>query len=337
MPPSVKPTTPEFMDNTHRKDLLALAKAVIDTEIGALQALPSRLDEQFVGACEAMLNCKGRVIVTGMGKSGHIGNKIAATLASTGTPAFFLHPGEASHGDLGMIVNGDVIIALSNSGTSEEIIAILPVIRRLDVRIIAMTGNPQSPLAEAADFHINIGVDKEACPLGLAPTSSTTATLVMGDALAVALLEARGFTAEDFARSHPGGRLGKRLLVHVRDIMHTGDTIPRVAPDVSLQQAILEMTRKKLGITTITDAEGMLLGIFTDGDLRRSFEKGISLLEQPISRLMTRHCQQTEALELAVDALNLMEKHAITVLPVVQAGQVIGIIHMHDLLRAGIA
>ncbi len=325
------------MDNAHRKDLLALAKAVIDTEIGALQALPARLDEQFVSACEAMLNCKGRVIVTGMGKSGHIGNKIAATLASTGTPAFFLHPGEASHGDLGMIVNGDVIIALSNSGTSEEILSILPVIRRLDVRIIAMTGNPQSPLAEAADFHINIAVDKEACPLGLAPTSSTTATLVMGDALAVALLEARGFTAEDFARSHPGGRLGKRLLVHVRDIMHTGEAIPRVTPEFSLQQAILEMTRKKLGITTITDSDGTLLGIFTDGDLRRSFEKGNNLLEQPIADLMTRHYQQAEAPMLAVEALNLMEKHAITVLPVVQAGQVIGIIHMHDLLRAGIA
>jgi arabinose-5-phosphate isomerase len=325
------------MDKTHRKDLLALAKAVIDTEIAALQALPARLDEGFANACEAILACKGRVIVTGMGKSGHIGNKIAATLASTGTPAFFLHPGEASHGDLGMIVNGDVIIALSNSGTSEEILAIMPMIRRLDVRVIAMTGNPQSPLAEAADFHINTGVDKEACPLGLAPTSSTTVTLVMGDALAVALLEARGFTADDFARSHPGGRLGKRLLVHVRDIMHTGETIPQVSPEVSMQQAILEMTRKKLGITAITDTNGMLLGIFTDGDLRRSFEKGISLLEQPISALMTRHSRTIEANRLAVEALNLMQEHAITVLPVVQEGQLIGIIHMHDLLRAGIA
>ncbi|MBJ6609055.1 MAG: KpsF/GutQ family sugar-phosphate isomerase [Candidatus Thiothrix moscowensis] len=318
-------------------DLLALAKAVIDTEIAALSALPERLDTDFLHACEAILACKGRVIVTGMGKSGHIGNKIAATLASTGTPAFFLHPGEASHGDLGMIVNGDVIIALSNSGTSEEILAILPVIRRLDVRIIAMTGNPTSPLAQAADFHIDTGVDKEACPLGLAPTSSTTAALVMGDALAVALLEVRGFTAEDFARSHPGGRLGKRLLVHVRDIMHTGDQIPRVTPEVSLQQAILEMTRKKLGMTAVTRDDGTLLGIFTDGDLRRSFEKGQSLQEQPISALMTHHCQQIAPDSLAVEALNQMQAHAITVLPVVQTGRITGIIHMHDLLRAGIA
>ncbi len=321
----------------HAKDLLTLAKAVIDTEIAALAALPSRLDDDFLHACEAILACRGRVIVTGMGKSGHIGNKIAATLASTGTPAFFLHPGEASHGDLGMIVNGDVIIALSNSGTSAEILAILPVIRRLDVCIIAMTGNPHSPMAEAADFHINIGVDKEACPLGLAPTSSTTATLVMGDALAVALLEARGFTANDFARSHPGGRLGKRLLVHVRDIMHTGADIPQVRPDASLQQAILEMTRKKLGMTAITTDTGELLGLFTDGDLRRSFEKGQRLHEQPISALMTTPFRSIDAHSLAVDALNLMQEHAITVLPVVQDDAVIGIIHMHDLLRAGIA
>ncbi|MFN3785889.1 MAG: KpsF/GutQ family sugar-phosphate isomerase [Thiothrix sp.] len=320
----------------HAKDLLALAKAVIETEITALQALPARLDAAFLHACEAILACRGRVIVTGMGKSGHIGNKIAATLASTGTPAFFLHPGEASHGDLGMIVNGDVLIALSNSGTSEEILAILPVIRRLDITIIAMTGNPQSPLARAADFHIDTSVEKEACPLGLAPTSSTTAALVMGDALAVALLEARGFTANDFARSHPGGRLGKRLLVHVRDVMHTGTAIPLVAPEVSLQHAILEMTRKKLGMTAVAAEDGTLLGIFTDGDLRRSFEKGLDL-QQPISALMTRQCRSIDQDSLAVEALNLMQTHAITVLPVVQDARVIGIIHMHDLLRAGIA
>ena len=321
----------------NKTDLLALAKAVIETEIETLKALPARLDDSFVQACEAILACQGRVIVTGMGKSGHIGNKMAATLASTGTPAFFLHPGEASHGDLGMIVNGDVIIALSNSGTSDEILSILPVIRRLNVKIIAMTGNPQSPLAEMADFHLYTGAEKEACPLGLAPTSSTTATLVMGDALAIALLEARGFTAEDFARSHPGGRLGKRLLVHVRDIMHSGDEIPQVPPEISLQQAILEMTRKKLGITSIVATDGQLLGIFTDGDLRRSFEKGISSLEQPISALMTTRFQTITGNRLAVDALNQMEAHAITVLPVVQDGRITGIIHMHDLLRAGIA
>lgn len=325
------------MDKQHRTDLLALAKAVIETEIAALQTLPARLDDAFVSACETILGCRGRVIVTGMGKSGHIGNKIAATLASTGTPAFFVHPGEASHGDLGMVVPGDVVIAISNSGTSEEILAIMPVIRRMAVKVIALTGNPQSPLAEVADCHINIAVEKEACPLGLAPTSSTTATLVIGDALAVALLEARGFTAEDFARSHPGGRLGKRLLVHVRDIMHTGDAIPQVKAEATLQQAILEMTRKKLGITTIVTADGSLLGIFTDGDLRRSFEKGLAPLEQAVANLMTTHFQAISAQQLAVEALNLMQTHAITVLPVVQDGYITGIIHMHDLLRAGIA
>lgn len=320
----------------HGKDLLALARAVIETEIAALQALPARLDDAFLHACEAILACRGRVIVTGMGKSGHIGNKIAATLASTGTPAFFVHPAEASHGDLGMIVHGDVVIALSNSGTSEEILAILPVLRRMDIQIIAMTGNPASPLAQAADFHIHTGVDKEACPLGLAPTSSTTAALVMGDALAVALLEARGFTADDFARSHPGGRLGKRLLVHVRDIMHIGEAIPQVAPTATLQTAILEMTRKKLGLTTITATDGTLLGVFTDGDLRRTFEKGLDM-QQPMASLMTRQCRTVSPDALAVDALNLMQHYAITALPVVQAGHIIGIIHLHDLLRAGIA
>lgn len=323
----------------HRaKDLLTLAKAVIETEITALAALPARLDHEFVAACEAILACKGRIIVMGMGKSGHIGNKIAATLASTGTPAFFVHPAEASHGDLGMIVDGDVLIILSNSGTSEEIIAILPVIRRLNIQIIAMTGNPQSPLAEAADFHIDTGVDREACPLGLAPTSSTTATLVMGDALAIALLKTRGFTAEDFARSHPGGRLGKRLLVHVHDIMHTGNDIPKVPPHATMQAAILEMTCKGLGITTITSETDTLLGIFTDGDLRRSFERGTpALLEQTVAELMTVNCRTIAANCLAVEALNIMQAHAIMVLPVVQDQRVIGMIHMHDLLRAGIA
>ena len=323
----------------HRaKDLLTLAKAVIETEITALAALPARLDHEFVAACEAILACKGRVIVMGMGKSGHIGNKIAATLASTGTPAFFVHPAEASHGDLGMIVDGDVLIILSNSGTSEEIIAILPVMRRLNIRIIAMTGNPQSPLAEAADFHIHTGVDREACPLGLAPTSSTTAALVMGDALAIALLKTRGFTAEDFARSHPGGRLGKRLLVHVRDIMHTGNDIPKVPPYATMQAAILEMTRKGLGITTITSETDALLGIFTDGDLRRSFERSTpALLTQPVAELMTAKCRTIAANCLAVEALNIMQAHTIMVLPVVQDQRVIGMIHMHDLLRAGIA
>lgn len=318
------------------KDMKALARAVISAEISALQSLPERIDDQFVGACEAILKCCGRVIVTGMGKSGHIGSKIAATLASTGTPAFFVHPGEASHGDLGMIVDGDIIIALSNSGTSEEILAIMPVVRRLKIKLIAMTGKPESELAQLADFHIYTGVDHEACPLGLAPTSSTTATLVMGDALAIALLEVRGFTAEDFARSHPGGRLGKRLLVHVRDIMHVQGQIPRVLPQSDIRETILEMTRHGLGMTAVVDESDYLLGVFTDGDLRRSFENGRDLQGCPIAELMTTSSHTIAPDELAVSALNIMQEHSITVLPVVQAGQIVGIIHMHDLLRAGI-
>lgn len=318
------------------KDMKALARAVIAAEISALQSLPERIDDQFVDACEAILKCRGRVIVTGMGKSGHIGSKIAATLASTGTPAFFVHPGEASHGDLGMIVDGDVIIALSNSGTSEEVLAIMPVVRRLKIKLIAMTGNPESELAQLADFHIYTGVEHEACPLGLAPTSSTTATLVMGDALAIALLEVRGFTAEDFARSHPGGRLGKRLLVHVRDLMHIQGEIPRVLPTADIRETILEMTRHGLGMTAIVDESDYLLGVFTDGDLRRSFENGRELQGRPIAELMTTSSHTIPPDELAVTALNMMQEHSITALPVVQAGQIVGIIHMHDLLRAGI-
>lgn len=318
------------------KDMKALARAVIAAEISALQSLPERIDDQFVGACEAILKCRGRVIVTGMGKSGHIGSKIAATLASTGTPAFFVHPGEASHGDLGMIVDGDVIIALSNSGTSEEVLAIMPVVRRLKIKLIAMTGNPESELAQLADFHIYTGVDHEACPLGLAPTSSTTATLVMGDALAIALLEVRGFTAEDFARSHPGGRLGKRLLVHVRDLMHIQGEIPRVLPTADIRETILEMTRHGFGMTAIVDESDYLLGVFTDGDLRRSFENGRELQGRPIAELMTTSSHTILPDELAVTALNMLQEHSITALPVVQAGQIVGIIHMHDLLRAGI-
>ncbi|MCB1619339.1 MAG: KpsF/GutQ family sugar-phosphate isomerase [Thiothrix sp.] len=318
-----------------RADLKALARAVIETEICALNALPARIDNQFVAACEAILACRGRVIVTGMGKSGHIGSKIAATLASTGTPAFFVHPGEASHGDLGMIMDGDVLIALSNSGATDEILAIIPAIRRLQVVIVAMTGHPESELARAAHHHIHTGVDNEACPLGLAPTSSTTAALVMGDALAISLLEARGFTAEDFARSHPGGRLGKRLLVHVHDIMHTGAHIPRVAPDADLRQAILEMTRQGFGMTVIMDGEQRLLGIFTDGDLRRSFENSMTP-DVAVASVMTRQCLSIAPDALAVSALNLMQERSITALPVVRDGRVAGIIHMHDLLRAGI-
>lgn len=318
-------------------DFIASARQVIETEISALQALTQQIDTQFTHACEAILKCKGRIIITGMGKSGHIGSKIAATLASTGTPAFFVHPGEASHGDLGMIVDGDVVIALSNSGTTDELLALTPILRRQEITLISMTGNPDSTLAQVADYHLNTQVAKEACPLNLAPTSSTTVALVMGDALAVALLEARGFTAEDFARSHPAGRLGKRLLVHVSDIMHSDKAIPTVSPQTSVQEAILEMTQKGLGLTTIVDAQSNLLGIFTDGDLRRAFEGGEIKLEQLITELMIADCQTIAPSQLAVHALNLMQAHAITVLPVVQDQQVIGIIHMHDLLKAGIA
>ncbi|PID34396.1 MAG: D-arabinose 5-phosphate isomerase [Thiotrichales bacterium] len=322
---------------THRqKDLKALARAVINTEIAALSVLPERIDEQFVAACETILECKGRVIVSGMGKSGHIGNKIAATLASTGTPAFFVHPGEASHGDLGMIVDGDVVILLSNSGSTDELLSIMPVLRRMDVKIIAMTGHPDSEMAHAAHFHIDTSVDAEACPLGLAPTSSTTAALVMGDALAISLLEARGFTAEDFARSHPGGRLGKRLLVHVRDIMHTGPEIPKVLPDADMRDTILEITRQGFGMTAVVDENDCLLGIFTDGDLRRSFENNTDLLGIQVEALMTRDSMTIPPDALAVSALNRMQDKAITALPVVQEDKIVGIIHMHDLLRAGI-
>lgn len=322
---------------SHRtKDLKVLAKAVIETEIAALQDLPLRIDDQFVGACETILACRGRVIVSGMGKSGHVGNKMAATLASTGTPAFFVHPGEASHGDLGMIVDGDVVILLSNSGSTDELLSIMPVLRRLDVKMIAMTGQPNSEMARAAHYHIYTGVDKEACPLGLAPTSSTTAALVMGDALAISLLEARGFTAEDFARSHPGGRLGKRLLVHVRDIMHADTDIPKVLPDTDIRQTILEMTRQGLGMTTVVDDEDRLLGIFTDGDLRRSFETNTDLRGTVVAELMTRTSLIITPDALAVSALNTMQDKSITALPVVQDERIVGIIHMHDLLRAGI-
>lgn len=321
----------------HTIDFIASARQVIETEISALHALTQQIDTQFTLACETILQCNGRIIVTGMGKSGHIGCKIAATLASTGTPAFFVHPGEASHGDLGMIVDGDVVIALSNSGTTDELLALIPILRRQEITLISMTGNPDSTLAQVADYHLNTQVAKEACPLNLAPTSSTTVALVMGDALAVALLEARGFTAEDFARSHPAGRLGKRLLVQVSDIMHSGAAIPTVSPQTTVQQAILEMTQKGLGLTTIVNAQNQLQGIFTDGDLRRAFEGGNIQLEQAIADLMIADCRTVSPAQLAVHALNLMQEHEITVLPVVQDQQVMGIIHMHDLLKAGIA
>ena len=320
-----------------KHDFIGLAKAVINAEVEAIEALNDRLDEDFIKSCEAILACKGRVIISGMGKSGHISNKIAATLASTGTPAFFVHPGEALHGDLGMITGEDVVVVISNSGTTEEVLTLASMVKRLGAVVIGMSGDKQSPLAEISDFHLDIAVEKEACPMGLAPTSSTTVTLVLGDALAIALLEARGFTPEDFARSHPGGRLGKRLLVHVRDIMHSGDQIPLCLPETSLNDAILEMTGKKLGATLVVDAENHLFGIFTDGDLRRAFNQGIDLKKVNVGEIAHQNCITTRADELGINVVNLMQDKQITVLPVTdESNKVMGIIHMHDLLKAGI-
>ena len=325
------------MTEMHPDKLKTLAIAVLDTEADAVRALRDRVDEAFVAACEHMLACQGRVVVTGMGKSGHIGDKIAATMASTGTPSFFMHPGEASHGDLGMITPADVVIALSNSGETDELLTIVPLIKRLGVPLIAMTGNPASTLAREASVHIDVSVAQEACPLGLAPTASTTATLAMGDALAIALLEARGFTSDDFARSHPGGRLGRRLLLHVADIMHQGTEIPVTTEDTPLAEALLEITRKGLGMTTITDGDGALLGVFTDGDLRRALDKGIDVHTKTVGELMTRGCRTARETMLAVEALHLMEETKINALPVVDDNhRLIGALNMHDLLRAGV-
>ncbi len=319
--------------------LLGLARAVLDTEAAAILSLNARLDASFVRACELMLACRGRVVVSGMGKSGHIGGKIAATLASTGTPAFFVHPGEASHGDLGMITRQDLVLALSNSGETPELLAILPLIKRLGVPLISMTGRPQSTLAREADVHIDVAVDKEACPLGLAPTASTTAALAMGDALAVALLETRGFTAEDFALSHPGGALGRRLLLHVRDIMHSGERLPVVALGAPLRDALLEITAKGLGITAIVDGEGRLAGVFTDGDLRRALDHAdVDLRHARIDALYTQGGKTCPPGMLAAEALGLMERHKINALIVVdEAHRPIGALNTHDLLRAGVA
>jgi arabinose-5-phosphate isomerase len=317
--------------------LKKLGRAVVETENRAVAALAARVDDAFVRACELMLGCQGRVVVLGMGKSGHIGSKIAATLASTGTPAFFVHPGEASHGDLGMITPKDVVLAISYSGTTAEILVLLPMLKRLGVALIALTGKPDSALAKAADVHIDVSVAQEACPLNLAPTASTTATLVMGDALAIALLEARGFTEADFALSHPGGALGRRLLLHVSDIMHTGADIPLVGPDTPLREALLEMTRKRLGMTAVADADGRLLGIFTDGDLRRTLDRDVDVRSARIAEVMTRNCKTIRADVLAAEAVRLMETNKINALVVVDARQcIVGALNMHDLLRAGV-
>ncbi len=312
------------------------ARTVIATEAATIRALEPRIGTEFVDACRLILGCAGRVVVTGMGKSGHVARKIAATLASTGTPAFFVHPGEASHGDLGMILPQDVVLALSNSGETDEVLFILPVIKRQGIPLIAITGNTHSSLADQATVHLDASIAAEACPLGLAPTASTTAALVMGDALAIALLEARGFTSEDFARSHPAGSLGRRLLLHISDVMHTGEGIPAVAPDASLTQALMEMTRKHLGMTAVIDADRHLLGVFTDGDLRRALDDdGIDLRGATVAELMTRGPKTIGADKLAIEAAQLMEKHQIHALLVVNdQQQVVGALNIHDLLRA---
>lgn len=317
--------------------LRRLGLKVVQIEAQAIAALADRIDASFADACHLMLACKGRIVVTGMGKSGHIGGKIAATLASTGSPAFFVHPGEASHGDLGMITPQDVVLAMSNSGETREILTILPLIKRIGSPLIAMTGNPASTLAQQASVHLNASVREEACPLGLAPTSSTTAALVMGDAMAVALLEARGFTREDFALSHPGGSLGRRLLLRVEDIMHQGDEIPAVPESALIRDALLEMTAKKLGMTAIVDREGRVQGVFTDGDLRRLFEKAHDIHGTRIADVMTRHCTKIAADRLAAEAVHIMQTKRINALLVVGAdNRLIGALNMHDLLRAGV-
>ncbi len=321
----------------HDQKLRELGLAVIQVETQAIAALAEQINDDFVIACKLMFNCKGRVVVTGMGKSGHIAGKIAATLASTGTPAFFVHSGEASHGDLGMITRQDVVLALSNSGETEEVLTILPIIKRLGVPLIAMTGNPASTLAKFATTHINVAVEQEACPLGLAPTSSTTAALVMGDALAVSLLEARGFTRDDFALSHPGGSLGRRLLLMVGDIMHADEKVPIVLESALISHALLEMTEKKLGMTAIVDADNRVTGIFTDGDLRRVLGRSIDIHKTAIIEVMTPNCTVISAGILAAEAMQIMERLKINALIVVdEQHRAIGALNMHDLIRAGI-
>ena len=325
------------MAATPSSKFILSAQRTIDIETRSVAALTEKIGDDFDRACAMLLDCRGRVIVTGMGKSGHIARKIAATLASTGTPAYFVHPGEASHGDMGMITDSDAIIALSNSGEVAEVVTLLPLLKRIGTDIIAMTGNAQSTLAKAADAHLDTGVATEACPLDLAPTSSTTTQLVMGDALAIALLEARGFTAEDFAFSHPGGTLGKKLLLKVEDVMQAGDAIPSVTGETLLARALLEISDKGLGMTTVTDGDGKLAGIFTDGDLRRSLDQRVDINQTAISELMSTGAKTARPQMLAAEALRIMEENEITSLVVLdEAGNTCGVIHLMHLLHAGI-
>ena len=317
---------------------LSSAQRTIRMEAEAVTALADRLGPDFERACELILDVKGRVVVSGMGKSGHIGTKIAATLASTGTPSFFVHPGEASHGDMGMITAADCVVALSNSGTTPEVLTLLPLLKRLGTPLIAMTGAPQSTLAQAADAHLNTGAAIEACPLDLAPTSSTTCALVMGDALAIALLEARGFTAEDFAFSHPGGALGRKLLLKVEDVMRAGDAVPRVSRDMPLSEALLEISAKSIGMTTVVDDDGKLLGVFTDGDLRRALDQQIDVHRTPIGEVMTAEPATISEGLLAAEALRIMEERHISALVVMDdSANIAGVVTLLGLLEAGIA
>ncbi|WP_455209301.1 KpsF/GutQ family sugar-phosphate isomerase [Kaarinaea lacus] len=322
----------------NRDKIKTLAQAVLHNEADAVKKLANRIDNAFFQACELMFNCKGRIVVMGIGKSGHIGGKVAATLASTGTPAFFVHPAEASHGDMGMIIPSDVVMAFSNSGETEEIKTLLPLIKRLGVPLIALTGNPHSTLARNADAHIDVSVEKEACPLGLAPTTSSTAALAMADALAISILEQRGFTEDDFALSHPGGALGKRLLLRIFDIMHSGDSTPRIIYTASLNEALVEMSKKGLGMTAVVDEQDTLLGVFTDGDLRRLLDHGqIDVHKIKIADVMIKNCKSTRADTLAAETLAMMQQYKINSLPVVdENNKLVGAMNMHDLLRNGV-
>lgn len=318
-------------------DFLGSARRTLRLESAALTALEARLDTTFVRACLLMLDCQGRVVVTGMGKSGHVANKISSTLASTGTPAFFVHPAEASHGDLGMITRQDVVLALSNSGATAEVLAIVPLIKRMQARLISMTGDAASPLARAAEVHLDVAVAQEACPLGLAPTASTTTALAMGDALAVALLEARGFTAEQFAFSHPGGSLGRRLLLKVEDLMHGDESVPRVTASTPLRDALAEISRCGFGLTSVVDGQGRMIGIFTDGDLRRVLDRGLDVRATSVIEVMTPKGAVVQPEQLAVDALQCMEERQIMALIVVdEERRPVGVLHMHDLVRSGV-
>ena len=319
-------------------DFKKSAIRTITIERDAVSALLGRIDDHFVAACKLLLGCQGRIVVSGMGKSGHVARKIAATLASTGSPAMFVHPAEASHGDLGMITPKDVVIALSNSGNNTEVLTLLPLFKRMNTLLISMTGNTTSVLAKAADINLDVSVSEEACSLDLAPTSSTTASLVMGDALAIALMESRGFSIEDFAFSHPGGSLGRRLLVKVEDVMHTGEEIPKIGATAKLKDALLEMSNKGLGMTTIVDTNNVLLGIFTDGDLRRTFDHNLDIHNTMITEVMTTQCKTANASMLAAEALSIMDNGKISVLVVIDSdNQPIGAVHLHDLLNAGVA